>query len=446
MNSISHPAPPSHGLLLEKGTLHLLIALALLPAYFLLGQEFKLLVLPYVMFLVLAKKPAYFPAVLIHFLPGTMVSGFILVACIMVGVLNFSQLARLRLRVGFILTLTTFLMLLPVAIQSGRSVVEVSQYLSLGLGLFAFYYGALIGDQMDQKTLRRVLLILLLSVILQVIDPVNVTFRYYFLAVPAIIVVALGLLLPAKKRWRVSVTLIVAAAAVVTLSISGFLEITFVVVLSTFVAVNLIAARLLWKKVLRGVPVGKLLAVLAVVATFYLASPVGDRTTVDDSVRGIQKIEAVSDVLPAIKFKLFEDRGTLWIGAWTTISSRATLLPPARPPQIVFETFEGRYLEVEYGAHNIGLELLRSYGWLAGIACVLLYLSYLGYMGYGLLRIKASSLMLPVHASAMAVTFVGGTFGHFVLGNNFSLLLLALGGAGYGASRVQTLQLTKAAL
>lgn len=425
------------GLRLDKGALHLLIALVMLPGYFLLGPEFKAAAIPYVVFLVLSRRAAYLPAVLIHFMPGTIVSQCALLACAFVGIINFGRLGTLRLRGVFLLTTAPMLLLLHAAIDPGRTIVEVAQYLDLYLGLFAFFYGAVLAEQMSEKVVRRVFFILVISLLMQILGWPESPTRYYFFAVCALTVAIAGFVIP-KARWTVPFGLVLAFVVLVGAVFAGLLQLTFIVAFSALIATALILSRLFWGGVIKGIPIGKLLAGFALISTIYLATP-GVQQQVDDySVRGIGEIESVEDLLPALRFKLLGDRSTLWVGAWDVIRNYGGILPPSTPPPISYYLVSGSQHQVNYGAHNIGLELLRCYGWLVGLICILVYLIYLGYIGFGLLHVEINSLLFPILAVVMSLALVGGMFGHFVLGNNFSLLLLSLAGAGYGSARLAT--------
>lgn len=420
---------------IDKGLFHLLAALCLLPGYFNLGQEFKIVMIPYVSYLILDKRASYLPALLVHFLPGTLVSQAILAACAVLSLINLKLLLKLRLGTALVVTILPFPLVVFAAIRSGEPIIEVGQYLSLYLGLFAFFYGSLIADQVDEKIVKRVLWVLFGCALLQTTGFTGGTVRYYFLAVPALIIVGASRLIPGA-RWHFSVWLSLAAVIIVTLILSGVLKVTFIILFSTIVAILLLLARIHWTRVVKGLPVGKVLVIFALVITGYMAAPVSSEYAAYDQSKGIQDIEEIDDVLPALKFKLFGDRGLLWKGAWKTVQKHNGLLPPEMPSPIVYVTNEGLRLQVGFGAHNIGLELLRSYGWLAGAAAAGMYLLFLSYSGVALVRSDQRNILLPVLAAVTAVAFVGGVFGHFVLNNNFSFLLLALGGVGYGSYRV----------
>ena len=129
--------------MVDSGLIHLGIAFLLMPGYFLLGAEFKFLMIPYVLFLTFSMKAAYFPALLVHFLPGSVVSQAILLGCAVLPLLKPGKMGQLRVKtLHWILFLPLLLLAYVGGVKFfflGYSWVQVANNLALYLGLSGFF-------------------------------------------------------------------------------------------------------------------------------------------------------------------------------------------------------------------------------------------------------------------------------------------------------------------
>ena len=266
---------------------------------------------------------------------------------------------------------------------------------------------------------------------MQVSEFVEGTIRYYFLALPLLMTVALSALMT-TRRTDVTRWILVSSLLFVALILMGKFKLTFTIIFSTVVAVLLVYTHTHWKVVVRGLPIGKLLGLFAIILTIYVVMSTGERGGVGYGVRGVGQIESLGDILPALEFKAFGDRGILWAGAWDTLVRENNIWPPIQPPLLNYVMSTGHELEVTFGAHNIGLELLRQYGFVVGFIGILVYLTMIGYVGRVFVLRPKYRLMMIVGAEVLATALVGGLVGQYVLMNNFSFLLTGLAGLVYG--------------
>src|SRR5690606_1375724 len=76
-----------------------------------------------------------------------------------------------------------------------------------------------------------------------------------------------------------------------------------------------------------------------------------------------------------LNFKTFDDRAVLWKGAWDFLINKSFYWPTGEVPSYSFQTSSGRDIEdIEFGVHNLGLELMRNYGIVFGVYLISIYL------------------------------------------------------------------------
>lgn len=420
----------------DPGALNLLGALLVLPGYLFLGAWFKALTVPYVAYLVFRGRARDFPALLVYFMPGTFVSQVILVCC---GVRAFLQLRRIRRQRLLAVFMLYTASLAPIVFVSlthhwDGGLIDAGIYGALALAPFAFFYGSLIASTFDERVARRVLVVLLVALMVELVQSDLTVVRYIFLTVPLLVVLIIsGPFF--RQGYHLGWAMWMAVCAGLFVVAAGGVEKTFILVLTSFIAVLLVVARAFSVSRRFARMIGPVLAIVCVVASMVLAGVGREGVSRQPAVQGIQDVQQLSDIAPAIEFKMFGDRGALWRAAWEGIRTDDAFWPPVEPKRIRAGTrWWGDSGEIDYGAHNIGFEYLRNYGWLAGVGCILTYLFLAGLSVSGVWFESEASLLVPISATVVATMYVGGLFGHFVAGNTFSLLLFGLAGVGYARS------------
>ncbi|MDK9708685.1 MAG: hypothetical protein OEL83_16705 [Desulforhopalus sp.] len=382
-------------------------------------------------------KATYFPALLLHFLPGTLVSQTILLGCAILPLFKWRDLQRYRIQALYVVTVLPMALLGYVAVQKffalGYSLTEIGVDLALYLGLFGFFYGVLIAEQVNQVVIERVLWILLTCVLVHASGLVEAYIRYYFLALPILTVVAVASLIGSQKKI-VSRPLIISPLLFAPLMVFGRLEVTFTLLLTVLVALLIILSNRFWRDFFLGISTGKVLCGVAISVMFYVMITAGERGASGYLASNLRDVESWSDIFSALEFKAFGDRGVLWTGTWETLVYANNVFPPIHPPLVEFKPLRGSMQEVTYGAHNIGLELLRQYGFAVGFVGISLYLLMVGHAGKIFMSRSSNYLSMTVGAVVMANAVVGGLVGQFVLMNNFSYLLMGLLGVVFGQS------------
>jgi len=420
---------------LDYSLIHLLLACALFPGYYTLGPLFKIALMPYVSYLVLTRNARLIPALAIHFIPGSTVSTLILVCCSLLPATQIKELQRKKLATLYLIAALPlpliFYRTATLFKQTTLSWADVLQSPTLYLGIFPFFYGVLSSTTFDRKVFNQVLLVLVFAMFLQLLYPTNFTVRYVFLAVPVFFTfLFLSFIAPqltiTSKLFSLAIPLASCALIVI-----GAIQLTFAVLATTAVAITFILARLWSSRTVSKFPLGKLLAFAAILLTVYL---VNDGLTSDQNVdaASITEARSLNDLISALRFKAFGDRAPLWAGAWRGIYEERNLWPPERPPFISYETASGVKLEVDFGAHNIGLELLRHFGIAIGVTGILVYLAIIVHVSTTIFRRALSLQLLILGATVLASAFVGGIVGQYVLMCNYSFLLMSLAGIVYG--------------
>jgi hypothetical protein len=416
---------------LDYSLIHLLLACALFPGYYNLGPQFKIALMPYVCYLVLTCNARFLPALAIHFIPGSTVSTLILVCCSLLPATRIKELHRKKLATLYLIAALPlpliFYQTATLFKQTNLSWAEVLQSPTLYLGIFPFFYGALSSTTFDRKVFNQVLLVLTFAMFLQLLYPTNFTVRYVFLSVPVFLTFLFLLFIAPQLTIASRLFSLVIPLGTCGLIVTGAIPLTFAVLATTAVAIAFILARLWSSQTVSKFPLGKLLAISAILLTVYL---VNDGLTSNQNVDSASITEARSfdDFFAALKYKAFGDRAPLWAGAWRGIAAGRNLWPPERPPSIFYETLSGVELEVDFGAHNIGLELLRNFGIVIGVLGILVYLAIIVHLSTTVFRRELPIQLLILGATVLASAFIGGIVGQYVLMCNFSFLLMGLAG------------------
>lgn len=144
--------------------IHIVVALMCLPMYKYAGPSFKFFIVPYIGYLVLSKKAEYFPALLLHFIFGSIVSSAMLICCLILAARNRIVFKQNRLMLVY------YLALLPIPILAyqtyerifimGQGLVDIVVPINMALGVYAFFYGYIVAEKLTVEILEKVLLVL----------------------------------------------------------------------------------------------------------------------------------------------------------------------------------------------------------------------------------------------------------------------------------------------
>lgn len=133
------------------------------------------------------------------------------------------------------------------------------------------------------------------------------------------------------------------------------------------------------------------------------------------------------DIVDQILFKLFVDRGVLWMGALDGIESHTGFLLPYEDWNIVYTDVNNNKFEVDYESHNLILGLIKYNGYLFGPILIFVYMSVMfrlylaqssfrnmhgiytvAFFGLGIAVFITGQYILQLSTSFLFMSLVGG--------------------------------------
>lgn len=408
------------------------IALMMIPLYHSLGEGFKFLVAPYVLYMVWSRNANFFPALVVHFLPGSTISSFMLVLCLILAVVKWKAVSRTGLGVPLAL------LLLPLpyflfqtaerAVLLKATFVElVTPLSSYYLGLFSFYYGVLIAKQISSRIWKSVILVLFLLQLLSVIGIYAFTVRYFFFLLPLAVVIGFYSLNRNRRKTLGRAEKLV-SLSILMLVIGGFLPLTFTLVLASLLAVLvLVLADSNLHAFLSILSSPRVIIVLVLVVVIVSAASEDYQGPLE--VLTAESLLEVSDMWAFLEFKALGDRGSLWKAGIEFIITQKVFWPPLAVPEFSYVSASGTvFEEVEFGFHNLGLELTRNYGIVFGFFLFFMFVWFLT-KGGRLLYVPLGGTYERVFAAAALGTGIAGSLaGQYPLQPTFSFFLLSVAG------------------
>lgn len=417
---------------------HIAIAFLLLPLYSLLGESFKYVVAPYVLYLVWSKNPTFLPALFIHFTPGSTISILILLMIFGLTVVDYSNFKKIGL--GWLL----FFALLPLPIFAYQtierifvlklSLTEVLIPFSFYLGLFPFFYGIQIAPKFTKEIWNGLVLVLLLLPFLKFVPMIEYSIRAYWFSFPLFFGLASLIFLPfspiklSKGGKLISILFLIA-------SFTGLLGIKFTLLFSGLVTFLVLVLYLRDWNFLLNLLARPLVIILCILLVVSIINGVDQYGSSNIKYNELSYTDP-DDFWTLLQYKAFDDRAVIWAGGWDLVTSKDMLLPPYEPPSYEFISNRGAVIEdVEFGIHNIGLELMRNYGLLVGSLITVVYLLMIVRSGQVFFSGVIQPYVLLFAAVVLGTGLVGGLVGQFVLMNTFSLILMSLAGVCFKYSQ-----------
>ncbi len=409
---------------------HLVIALCCLPLYLFGGEVFKILILPYVMYLLFSMQPKFIPALLLHFMAGTTMSFIILLGCLIISIKFFKKLKYYKVRPLFLTTLIPlplFLIVIYFKITIyNESIVSLFDFLFMYFGLFSFYYFVLLAGKITINHLKYIFITLALTAVLSLFLPYTV--RYNFFSLPLFF----GLMLINLKYKKTFNKFFVGAFLIVLIILSRGLSSTL---LFTSMITGLISIYYLKIKKL-SLRIPYFLLVLTVYIVFINIQNYNPSTQqylgYDNSTEKINIFSATS-IYERSKFKLLEDRTPIWYSIYDYYVINGEYTIPIAPEKgWVYFSIQGTESESTIPAHNIFLELIKKYGILTGLILSIVYIMMMIKSSL-LLKIKGLNIyLITISSCIISCAFFGGMAGQYLLLGDFSFLFMGLAGLCYG--------------
>ena len=139
------------------------------------------------------------------------------------------------------------------------------------------------------------------------------------------------------------------------------------------------------------------------------------------------------NILDQILFKLFVDRGVLWIGAIDGLTSYASFLPPLEDWNVLYSDANNNKFEVTFESHNLILGLIKYNGFLFGSILIFIYLNVMFrlYQAHAAFRSIHGIYAVALFGLGIAVFITG----QYTLQLNTSFVFMSLIGGLIGYSK-----------
>lgn len=416
--------------------LHIAIAIMLLPAYQTLGEAFKYAVSPYILYLVWKREPAFLPALVIHFSPGSTISYLILLTTFILTITNLNTFRKMRLKWLMLLTflpLPIFLYQTFVRVfDMNLGLIDTIRPLGFYLGIFPFFYGILLFPKFNETIWKALIFVLFILPFLKFMPGIDMNIRAYWFSFPLFFTLC-GSILFYQELFKFKATIIGAAICFLVITAGlGILGLKFTLIFSGFVALaSLILSIRKSTFFLSFFARSKviILATLLVAGIIAGINKYGNVGSIDTQNLSYFNWD---DFWLLLQYKAFDDRAVIWAGGWELVKGKDMLWPPYSPPSYSFYNARGSIIsDVEFGIHNIGLELMRNYGLVVGAIITLAYAMML-IKGPGKLLLNKQSngykYLILFSATCLGTGLVGGLVGQYVLMPTFSLILMSISG------------------
>lgn len=418
---------------------HVFLALVFLPMQIFMSEAFRLLLLPYVLYMVFSKNPAFFPALLIYATPGNTISLFLLASCLIVGVFNLNTLRIFKVRnifISLIVVLPIFLFFLFYGLFVSKIGLSHSLlYLNYYLSFFPFFYGIIISSKFKRDHWRAIVLVcFMLPLIMFIPLPEKISIKLFWLSLPLFIVFLVIQLFGDERKFRVYDVDFGKWGVIFVVLAYFFYELRFTPILCAIISCIILFLYSISKKFLiKFLTAGKIGCVIFLVMLLAINSR--EEFSINRQIDiGDYEISNFNSLITYLKFKTFDDRAMIWKGGWDFLVSNAHYWPTGSAPAFSFKSAMGAEIDdVEYGIHNIGLELMRNYGIVLGVYLTLIYITIMLKLNIVFRNVK-NSFILIFSAVLLGIGIGGGMVGQLVLMSSFSFAFMGLVGLCYSAA------------
>ncbi|PZW43782.1 hypothetical protein LX95_00106 [Mesonia algae] len=414
--------------------LHVIIAFLCLPIHYYMGEVFKLALLPYVLYLLFSKNPNYLPALIIHAVPGNTVSLVLLFSCIWISMANYKKLKKYRVTLIFkalIILLPVFLFFFYEGIFLKKYGISLSlQYLSFFLSFFGFFYGILLANKVNKNHWRAIILIIfLMPLIMYLPSPQKIIIRLFWLALPLAITILVANFLGAKLKVRKNLK---TWSALFVLLIGIPYGLKFTPIFSAIIAISILLFYIKDYKLFFNMLTKPRIGVIVIILMILAIYSIDDFTMRQNFNVADYKINDLNSFMAYLKFKTFDDRAILWKGGWDFLVNSLHYWPTGEVPSYSYISAKGGKIdEIEFGMHNIGLEMMRNYGIIIGAYLTCVYMIIITKL-HIVFKNVTSSFLLILSATLLGLGIAEGIVGQAVLMPMFSFTFLGLTGICYG--------------
>lgn len=407
--------------------LHMVLSFISLFIYMYLGALGKAIVFPYVSYLVLKNEINYYPAILLQLMIETSVLYVILISAFLLMLFYYPELKRQGLR---IIVNTLILLFLILAAHFTFKMVfmnipfldAIYQYQTC-LGLFPFFIGVLYGGRYTQRINKYLVTVFILYLVAAFL---RYNFRTIAFVVPFFFCFSFVFLLFTKSRMPINKLLrIVVSLLLLMLCLRSFT--TYTVIITSVIPLLLVMSYLYEShKIVRLFrPLALSLCVFSFM-TYVLINYKGD-TGGYDFETGI----SISNFFERAQAKAFEDRAPFWDSVLKGVAEKKSISIPFEMATYDSDV-NGKEVNAHFGAHNLYLDILNTYGVLVGGVIIAVFL-YMARLCYNLLRIRKIPIFLLILGSiSIVILIIGGMDGAYPLMIAFNLVLTSSMGLCYG--------------
>ena len=341
----------------------------------------KIVVIPYLYYLLVARSIENVPSLVLLFGLGTILNFaaiFVIIPLVWREITKGPSQFMKRSYYALLLLLPIYICITAYRVLLGVNFVDAMTLNSYYTAYFIMLYGFTLPGLLSKKSLFELtqagLIIVLLGYILRDFSTFSLLIRNgnYFTFISIAIIIA-GFRLEGKILSYTMLTLLILVLGFlgVEVKFTAFIQISLSLYMVLRMKMNLFrGARRKLNKFERRVIV--LFPVIFLTITLSLFSSM---------LGGIAKeVDNVSYLsLENAKFKIFGDRAVLWDGVIDGIAQNSELLPPVEGWNISFRNIQGSMMDVEFESHNLALDIIRKNGFVAGFVLIVIYLSGMFY-------------------------------------------------------------------
>ena len=387
----------------------ILAFLAVLVGYPNMTSVTIMLMAPLVVLMVSRMNALFIPALMIHCSSESSIMFVVFVAMMITCIIKSKSFSKQR-TVKIIFRMLLLLAPLFIWLTLQKILFDLfnwqgaMNYTSMYLGSWAFLYCFLISDTFDTKVLKLILWsiagLYLFSNILHIIHWTKLS-NCFMLIVP---VYGFYFLLK-SKRIIIGVLLLIYGIPSFLLSQHG----TFTLLLTS---VYSIAVFVLWNK--HNKYATKITGMSSYIVIFFLMAYgiLNYKTAQYGDYAEHMDFSSAQSFINRAQYKFFGDRALFWDAGWRQLLDLKPVLPMYDIPDIIAVSAEGRASEVDFGAHNTPLQLLRIFGFIMGGCLVLCYMAITSMTAKYFQNYNVSGMEVPIVSVAVTnsiILFLTGT-------------------------------------
>lgn len=416
-------------------TMHVFIGLLAIPGYLYAGLAFKILAIPYVVWMVFKRSSNFLPALCVHIVTETMVMNVIYIAIAIVCIIDYGIIKKLKCKWLFnILLLVTPIFLwfwgalyFRYKVPFNDSVIRLSFFLPL----FSFFYGLIIARDFRKDIIYALFWILLIFYLIHLLNIIHV--KLIFLSIPVWCTIPVLLYFTKSRNILIGVIGIFffiqyitdVGNSTFTILLSVFVSIVFSVLYFTknnrffskyfaLVSFGMIAVLMIW-------------GILSFFKTDILEKNKEGKIDFENSEALVERFE----------FKLLADRAPYWAAGVHQIAEEIELFPSVEVAKLTGSFANEKDFEVDFGAHNFYIDAIRINGIFSGLIIILIFVSSVFKAVQILKRKNVHPPLIILVTSVIASMILGSLAGRFPIQPAFALMSLCICGVSYAI--VQTI-------